>query len=255
MSTKQEQVLKIDPPVELTFTGPFDDAVSSTITLTNPSELKVCYKIKTTAPKIYCVKPKSGVIDPKEEVNITVTLQPYDFDPREKNRHKFMVLSMYAPSGEFDQESLWKKPDSTKLMDSKLNCTFVFPESNEVEVDSDSWQSPGFGSGDSESVTIKEWKKMEKFLQLERLGKATQDLTSEPPLSEESNILLTRHSTAYSSSTTYLWLAALFLILGIIGAVCFHEDLQGLNDVFIANIKEMKSTFMNMTDVQEWYLN
>ena len=41
------------------------------MTLTNPSELKVCYKIKTTAPKIYCVKPKSGVIDPNEEVNIT----------------------------------------------------------------------------------------------------------------------------------------------------------------------------------------
>ena len=53
------------------FLGPFDDAVSSTISLTNPSELKVCYKIKTTAPKIYCVKPKSGVIDPNEEVNIT----------------------------------------------------------------------------------------------------------------------------------------------------------------------------------------
>ena len=104
-------------------------------------------------------------------------------------------------------------------------------------------------------VQFKEWKKMEKFLQLERLGKATQDLTSGPPLSKENNILLTRHSTAYSSSTPYLCLAALVLILGIIGAVCFHEDLLGLNDVFIANMKEMKSTFMNMTDVQEWYIN
>ena len=50
--------------------GPFHQAVSSTMTLTNPSERKVCFKIKTTAPKRYCVKPNSGVIDPREEVKI-----------------------------------------------------------------------------------------------------------------------------------------------------------------------------------------
>lgn len=26
-------------------------------------------------------------------------LQPFDFDPNEKNNHKFMVQSMFAPSG------------------------------------------------------------------------------------------------------------------------------------------------------------
>ena len=54
--------------------GPFHQAVSSTITLTNPSARKLCYKIKTTAPDRYCVKPKSGVIYPREEVNIEGTV-------------------------------------------------------------------------------------------------------------------------------------------------------------------------------------
>ena len=40
------------------------------MTLTNPSDRKVCFKIKTTAPKRYCVKPNSGVIDPKQTVQI-----------------------------------------------------------------------------------------------------------------------------------------------------------------------------------------
>ena len=53
--------------------GPFHQAVSSTMTLTNPSERKVCFKIKTTAPKRYCVKPNSGVIDPREEIKIAGT--------------------------------------------------------------------------------------------------------------------------------------------------------------------------------------
>ena len=67
---KAEQVLVIEPQHELTFVGPFSSAVSAVMTLKNPSERKVCFKITTTAPKRYCVKPNSGVIDPKEVVQI-----------------------------------------------------------------------------------------------------------------------------------------------------------------------------------------
>ena len=35
-----------------------------------------------------------------------VSLQPFEFDPTEKNRHKFMVQSMYAPDGEINQDTL-----------------------------------------------------------------------------------------------------------------------------------------------------
>ena len=65
--SKKDQVLIIEPPIELTFTGmkqtvyksevsilssgPFTQAVSSYMKLKNPSDRKVCFKIKTTAPK------------------------------------------------------------------------------------------------------------------------------------------------------------------------------------------------------------
>merc|ERR1719391_81022 len=98
--------------------------------LSNPSDRKVCFKIKTTAPKRYCVKPNSGVIDPNDSVKISVSLQPFDFVPQEKNKHKFMVQSMYAPEGEIHQDLLWKEVDTSQLMDSKLKCVFVMPEGN-----------------------------------------------------------------------------------------------------------------------------
>jgi hypothetical protein len=126
--SKPEQILQIDPPTELTFVGPFTTAVSSTMTLRNPSERKVCFKIKTTAPKRYCVKPNSGVIDPKQTVQIAVSLQPFEYEPQEKNRHKFMVQAMYAPDGEINQDTLWKETDGSQMMDSKLKCVFVMPE-------------------------------------------------------------------------------------------------------------------------------
>lgn len=128
MSGKLEQVLKIKPPNELSFVGPFTQPVSSVMYLSNPSDRKVCFKIKTTAPKKYCVKPNSGVIDPDESVKISVSLQPFEYDPQDKNKHKFMVQSMYAPEGEIYQEQLWKEVDSSQLMDSKLKCVFVVPE-------------------------------------------------------------------------------------------------------------------------------
>lgn len=134
--SKKDQVLQIEPPNELTFTGPFTQAVSSYMKLKNPSDKKVCFKIKTTAPKRYCVKPNSGVVDPRDEIAIAVSLQPFEYDPAEKNKHKFMVQSMFAPDGEINQDTLWKEVDQNELMDSKLRCVFAMPagkEENNVE--------------------------------------------------------------------------------------------------------------------------
>jgi len=36
----------------------------------------------------------------------SVSLQPFDFDPNEKNKHKFMVQTMIAPDGEINMDSL-----------------------------------------------------------------------------------------------------------------------------------------------------
>ena len=53
------------------------------------------------------MKPHSGVVDPNTEVSIAVSLQPFEFDPNEKNKHKFMVQSMFAPEvGEINQDTL-----------------------------------------------------------------------------------------------------------------------------------------------------
>jgi hypothetical protein len=35
-----------------------------------------------------------------------VSLQPFEYDPNEKNKHKFMVQSMFAPDGDINQDTL-----------------------------------------------------------------------------------------------------------------------------------------------------
>lgn len=50
--------------------GPFTDVVTSELNLRNPTNNTVIFKVKTTAPKQYCVRPNSGVIDPHKEQSI-----------------------------------------------------------------------------------------------------------------------------------------------------------------------------------------
>ncbi|XP_072378024.1 vesicle-associated membrane protein-associated protein B-like [Diabrotica undecimpunctata] len=103
MSSKLEQVLEIDPPNELVFKGRYDEPVTSTLTLANPSDKRVIFKIKTTAPRMYCVRPPSGTINANEKRQITISFQPSD-DAVDTTMHKFMVQSAYALPGDVNME-------------------------------------------------------------------------------------------------------------------------------------------------------
>ncbi|XP_021954376.1 vesicle-associated membrane protein-associated protein B isoform X2 [Folsomia candida] len=120
-----EQVLRIEPDHELKFKGPFNVPSTTLLKIINPSDKRVCFKIKTTAPKRYCVRPNAGLLQPGANANIAVVFQPCELEPT-ANKHKFMVQALYAPDGDasIDMDSLWKDVDNTKLMDTKLRCTF-----------------------------------------------------------------------------------------------------------------------------------
>ncbi|XP_067308998.1 VAMP (vesicle-associated membrane protein)-associated protein A, like isoform X1 [Pseudorasbora parva] len=129
--SKLEQILILEPPNDLKFKGPFTDVVTANLKLKNPSEKRVCFKVKTTAPRRYCVRPNSGIIDPGATLIISVMLQPFDYDPNEKSKHKFMVQTIFAPANVTDTEALWKDAKPDELMDSKLRCVFELPSEND----------------------------------------------------------------------------------------------------------------------------
>ncbi|CAJ0948329.1 unnamed protein product [Ranitomeya imitator] len=60
-----------------------------------------------------------------------VMLQPFDYDPNEKSKHKFMVQTIFAPSNITDMETVWKEAKPDDLMDSKLKCVFDMPHEHE----------------------------------------------------------------------------------------------------------------------------
>uniref|UniRef100_A0A1A9UHT7 MSP domain-containing protein n=1 Tax=Glossina austeni TaxID=7395 RepID=A0A1A9UHT7_GLOAU len=127
--------LIIDPPSELRFRGPFNQPVTTNLKLTNPSDEVILFKIKTTAPKRYCVRPNYGEVPSRGTVTVEISLQPTNyFDPYERCKHKFMIQSIVAPDVEEDfgkGVNIWKELPADRFMDAKLKCVFELPGENE----------------------------------------------------------------------------------------------------------------------------
>jgi len=126
-----EQALILEPPDELTFVGPFtDEFTTATLKLSNPTQKLMCYKIKTTAPKRYCVCPNSGFLEPKTAITVAVNLHSLKYNAIEENRDKFMVQSMFVPEHTVKNvDTLWRDAPPESVMDIKLRCAFVMPDS------------------------------------------------------------------------------------------------------------------------------
>ncbi|XP_015514156.1 vesicle-associated membrane protein-associated protein A [Neodiprion pinetum] len=214
---KPEQILIIEPQGELRFRGPFTSPVTTYMKLTNPSDHKVYFKIKTTAPKKYCVRPNSGALKPKGVTQIAVCLQPFDFVPGEKNKHKFMVQTMIAPEDDdedFVNESLWKDINPDQLMDFKLKCVFENPVSNTTAESSDAADDDkNKGIGDSVKSSPKPHGKMEEelmkaALEVKQLREEESNLRQENLQLKEELIRL-RHAASGTATITSGNMAAL----------------------------------------------
>ena len=85
--------------------GPTTEILTCQLKLTNPGDRRICFKVKTTAPKRYCVRPNNGIVEGRSTATILVMLQPFDSDAAqnaERFKHKFMVQTCFAPEGDID---------------------------------------------------------------------------------------------------------------------------------------------------------
>uniref|UniRef100_U9URR0 MSP domain-containing protein n=1 Tax=Rhizophagus irregularis (strain DAOM 181602 / DAOM 197198 / MUCL 43194) TaxID=747089 RepID=U9URR0_RHIID len=62
--------VKLEPPSQLAFHRPFTQLVKEVLVVRNPNPEPVAFKVKTTAPKQYCVRPNSGRIEANGSVDV-----------------------------------------------------------------------------------------------------------------------------------------------------------------------------------------
>lgn len=131
---REQMVLNVHPQ-DLSFPGNGLTHTDAQINLHNPINKRVAFKVKTTAPRRYCVRPNSGIIDPDSTTSIQVLFQPGDANSvNEIPRHKFLIQAIVLKENEdTSNDTKWKDITTNqgeRLMESKMRV--LFPELENV---------------------------------------------------------------------------------------------------------------------------
>ncbi|KAK6485527.1 motile sperm domain-containing protein 2-like isoform X1 [Huso huso] len=115
-------LLHISPAEELHF-GSKDCERKSLIVLNNVTKNLVAFKVRTTAPEKYRVKPSNSSFEPGTSLDIVVSLHG-GFEASPQDRFLVMAAEMDQSTGAGtpDLSQFWKEVPKTKVMEHRLRC-------------------------------------------------------------------------------------------------------------------------------------
>ncbi|KAN0053226.1 hypothetical protein ACTA71_009675 [Dictyostelium dimigraforme] len=137
--------LKIRPK-ELVYHPPFMGVITNELKLYNSSdEHTIAFKVKTTAPIRYCVRPNTGIIPPGKSIDVQILLNCTKDSPSisMKTKDKFQILSIVVTDPNIDPKLIWINSPPNLITKNKLKAVFSLP-SNE--------QSPNISSNSGNST-------------------------------------------------------------------------------------------------------
>lgn len=131
------ELLEIQPQ-ELKFMFELKKLSTCQVQLVNTSDQHVAFKVKTTNPKRYSVRPNIGVVLPKSTCNFTVTMQAHRVDPPDMQcKDKFLIQSTIVPFGttvENITANIFTKEKGGYIEENKLKVVLVSPSPSPVLV-------------------------------------------------------------------------------------------------------------------------
>ncbi|KAK9039972.1 hypothetical protein V6N11_015154 [Hibiscus sabdariffa] len=87
-------------PLELKFPFELRKQIACPLQLLNKTDNYVAFKVKTTNPKKYCVRPNTGVVLPRSTCDVVVTMQAQKEAPPDMQcRDKFLLQCVKANDG------------------------------------------------------------------------------------------------------------------------------------------------------------
>ncbi|KAI4364831.1 hypothetical protein MLD38_020871 [Melastoma candidum] len=122
-------------PEELRFDFELEKQSSFDLKIVNHTEKRVAFKVKTTSPKKYFVRPNSSIIQPQEECFVRVTLQAQrEYPPDMQCRDKFLLQSTIVPPNtdmvELSQD-IFNKDGGRVVEEIKLRVVYVYTNMDE----------------------------------------------------------------------------------------------------------------------------
>uniref|UniRef100_A0A4W6CGM4 Motile sperm domain containing 2 n=1 Tax=Lates calcarifer TaxID=8187 RepID=A0A4W6CGM4_LATCA len=112
-------LLDVSPAEELSF-GSGETEKKCLIILSNVTKNQVAFKVRTTAPDKYRVKPSSSCCEPGASVDIVVSLHG---GSQASPQDRFLVMAAEMDNaGSQELAQFWKEVPKTKIMEHRLRC-------------------------------------------------------------------------------------------------------------------------------------
>ncbi|KAI8040996.1 vesicle-associated membrane protein-associated protein B [Drosophila gunungcola] len=125
MNDMKESKLSLEPCDGIVFEGPFNRSVSRKLVIGNLSgSQRVAFKMKTTTPRLFFVRPNIGVLEPGQKVNVDIFMQPILQEPPQK-RHKFLLLAAEAADDMSDLPQFWRLQTPESTWETKIRCDLI----------------------------------------------------------------------------------------------------------------------------------
>uniref|UniRef100_A0A3B3ZNJ1 Uncharacterized protein n=1 Tax=Periophthalmus magnuspinnatus TaxID=409849 RepID=A0A3B3ZNJ1_9GOBI len=118
-TTFKGPLLDVSPAEELSF-GSGETEKKSLIILSNVTKNQVAFKVRTTAPEKYRVKPSSSSCEPGASVEIVVSLHGGS-QASPQDRFLIMAAEMDNVSSQ-ELTQFWKEVQKSKIMEHRLRC-------------------------------------------------------------------------------------------------------------------------------------
>ncbi|KAL8210125.1 hypothetical protein R6Q57_006857 [Mikania cordata] len=122
------ELVSVDP-LELKFSFELNKQINSSLQLTNKTDNYVGFKVKTTNPKKYCVRPNTGVVLPRSTCEIIVTMQAQKEAPPDMQcKDKFLLQSVIASPGATPKDitpEMFSKESGNVVEECKLKVVYV----------------------------------------------------------------------------------------------------------------------------------
>ncbi|XP_020490085.1 motile sperm domain-containing protein 2 [Labrus bergylta] len=119
LTTFKGPLLDVSPAEELSF-GSGETEKRSLIILTNVTKNQVAFKVRTTAPEKYRVKPSSSSCEAGASVDIVVSLHG---GSQASPQDRFLVMAAEMDNaGSQELAQFWKEVPKAKIMEHRLRC-------------------------------------------------------------------------------------------------------------------------------------
>ncbi|KAF8401559.1 hypothetical protein HHK36_012501 [Tetracentron sinense] len=129
------ELLEIQPR-ELKFTFELKKQTSCSVQLFNNSDQYVAFKVKTTSPNKYYVRPNIGTIKPNSTCDFTVTMQAQRLAPPDTQcKDKFLIQSTIVPFGTTAGEitpGMFARDNGKYIEENKLKVVLISPPHSPV---------------------------------------------------------------------------------------------------------------------------